>query len=71
MATRDSTGKGWAIYRRANGDGSLSHVAQVRVRPFRPISRTFTTKGEATHWGEEHAKALQPANRDAWRRQGN
>ncbi len=47
------------IQKRKNRDGSVSWMAWVRVRPFKPVSRSFGSKDEAKEWADEHARELR------------
>lgn len=48
-----------SIQKRRAGDGTVSWLAQVRIAPYRPTSRTFPTKGEAAEWADDLEKALK------------
>jgi hypothetical protein len=50
---RDGTQK------RTNGDGSTSYRAQVRIRGFAPVSKTFTRITDAKRWVEETKTAMR------------
>jgi integrase len=43
------------ITRRKNSDGTVSYLAQVRIRPFKPTAKAFSKRSEAKAW----AKALE------------
>ena len=45
--------------KRKNSDGTLSHLAQVRIRPYRPTSKTFSTLAEAKTWANELEQELK------------
>jgi hypothetical protein len=47
------------IQRRKNRNGSVSWLAWVRVRPFKPVSRSFGTKDEAKAWADDHTRELK------------
>jgi hypothetical protein len=40
-------------------DGARPWLAQVRVKPFKPASKTFATKEEATEWAESLERELK------------
>lgn len=48
-----------SILRRWNADRTVSYVAQVRVRPFKPIARSFPSKREAEAWAAETETSLR------------
>ncbi len=49
-----------ASYRRyRNEDGTTSHVAQVRIKPFKPIAKTFSTKAAAKEWADAKERELR------------
>jgi integrase len=48
---------------RRNSDGSRSIVAQVRITPFKPTSKAFSTRAEAKAWAESTERELR-RNRD-------
>jgi hypothetical protein len=41
-----------SIQKRKNGDGSTSLLAWVRIKPFKPASRSFPTQVAARGWAE-------------------
>jgi integrase len=45
--------------RRKRADGKIAWIAWVRVRPFKPVSRSFTTKAEAIDWADAHERELR------------
>lgn len=45
--------------KRKNSDGTVSHLAQVRVRPFKPTSKTFSTLTDAKAWARELEQELK------------
>lgn len=47
------------IQRRKNKDRSVSYVAIVRVRPFRPASKTFAAREAAAAWADELERRLR------------
>ncbi len=47
------------IQKRTNGDGSISYRAQVRIRGFAPVSKTFTRITDAKRWVEETRTAMR------------
>ncbi len=47
----------YAKYR--NEDGTTSHVAQVRIKPFKPIAKSFPTKPAAKEWAEAKERELR------------
>lgn len=47
------------ILRKPNANRTVSYVAQVRVRPFKPIAKSFATKSEAERWAEETEASLR------------
>lgn len=46
------------INKRRNRDRSASDVAQVRIRPFEPVSKAFATKDDAVRVGEPSAPRI-------------
>lgn len=58
MGTRKST-VAPGIYKRDNDDSSKSFVAQVRISPFKPTSKTFWTKQAAIDWQSETERSLR------------
>ncbi len=48
-----------SIQKRRNKGGSISFVAWVRVKPFKPVARAFKTRAEAVAWADEHARELR------------
>jgi integrase len=49
-----------ASYQRyRNEDGSTSIVAQVRIKPFKPIAKSFTTKPAAKEWADAKERELK------------
>jgi len=57
MARRKSNPDG--VYKRDNANGSKSFVGQVRVAPFKPISKSFPTRAAAKDWADETRKSLE------------
>ena len=51
-----------SIQERTNGDGSTSYRAQIRVRGFAHLSKTFTRKTDAKKWIEETKTAIRGGN---------
>ena len=47
------------IQKRKNRGGSVSWLAQVKVRPFRIPTKSFATRAEAAAWAEEQERALK------------
>jgi integrase len=47
------------ILKRKNGDGSTAYLAQVRIAPFKPAAKTFTTRKAARAWAEEQEAILR------------
>jgi integrase len=41
-----------SFQKRKNGDGSSSVLAWVRIRPFKPVSKSFPNQAEARAWAE-------------------
>jgi integrase len=59
MVTRKSKGKNPnRVWTRHNKDGSVSYLACVRIRPFKPASKAFQTKDEARRWADDLARDL-------------
>jgi integrase len=58
MADQEATSVPGVLKRR-NRDGSTSYLAQVRVRPFKPVSRTFATLAEARDWKDAQTRELK------------
>src|SRR5271169_3149811 len=49
-----------ASYQRyKNGDGTTRVVAQVRIKPFKPIAKSFPTKPAAKEWAEAKERELR------------
>jgi integrase len=53
MASRDG------IQKRVNGDGSITYRAQIRVRGFPPLSKSFHRRTDAKQWIEETKTAIR------------
>lgn len=53
------------IQKRKNGDGSISYLAQVRIKPYRATAKAFRAKTDAQRWAERLERELR-----AQRRQG-
>src|SRR5688572_6703122 len=53
------------IQKRKNGDGSITFLAQVRIKPFRPTAKAFSKRADAQAWSQSLERALR-----AQRRQG-
>jgi len=51
-----------SIQERTNGDGSTSYRAQIRVRGFPHLSKTFNRKTDAKKWIEETKTAIRGGN---------
>lgn len=47
------------ITKRKSSDGVISYLAQVRIRPFRPTSQTFTSQADAKRWAKELEQELR------------
>ena len=47
------------IQKRRNKGGSISFVAWVRVKPFKPVARAFKTRADAAAWADEHSRELR------------
>jgi integrase len=56
MAARKS--KRDRVWERKNSDGSTSYLAVVRIRPFKPASKAFTTRAEAKRWADDLVREL-------------
>jgi integrase len=54
------------ILKRKNSDGSRSFIAQVRIRPFKPVAKAFPSKPDALAW----AAALETELKDKRKRGG-
>src|SRR5450759_2290066 len=50
------------IQERRNYDGSISYRAQVRMRGFQPLSKTFRRKTDAKRWIEETKTKIRGGN---------
>jgi integrase len=50
------------IQERTNSDGSVAYRAQVRMRGFPPLSKSFTRKTDAKRWIEETKTAIRGGN---------
>src|SRR5437773_525658 len=61
MAERKNPG----IQIRRNGDGSIAYRAQVRMRGFAHLSKTFTRKTDAKEWIENTRAAIRGGNAPA------
>jgi integrase len=46
------------ITRSRNKGGTVSFVAQVRIKPFKPVAKSFPTKGEAQTWAATQEREL-------------
>jgi len=58
MATRNSKSKRDRVWERHNKDGSTSYLAVVRIRPFKPASKSFPTRPEARRWADDLVREL-------------
>lgn len=59
MVTRNSRAKKRdRVWERKNSDGSISYLAVVRIRPFKPASKAFTTRAEAKGWADDLVREL-------------
>lgn len=47
------------ITKRKNGDGSITYMAQVRVKPYKPTAKAFPTKKDAETWAENLERELR------------
>ena len=47
------------ITKRTNSDGSVSYLAQVRIRPYAPTSKAFPKQADAKAWAESLEKELR------------
>lgn len=47
------------ITKRRNADRSSSYLAQVRVRPFKPVAKAFPSRDEAEAWAKELETSLR------------
>jgi integrase len=47
------------ILKRKYSDGSTAYVAQVRIKPFRPTSKSFPKKSDALAWADELERQLR------------
>jgi integrase len=45
--------------KRTNGDGSKAVLAWVRIRPFKPVSKSFPTQADARSWAEALEEELR------------
>jgi len=53
------TSKRDGIQERKNGDGTISYRAQVRMRGFPPLSKSFRRRTDAKHWIESTKTAIR------------
>ncbi len=51
------------IQKRHNRCGSISFIAWVRIKPFKPLSKAFTTREAAKDWAEDQARQLREHRR--------
>jgi integrase len=58
MVTRKSKSKRDRVWERHNSDGTTSYLAVVRIRPFKPASKAFSTRLEAKRWADDLAREL-------------
>ncbi len=47
------------IQKRTNGDGSTSWLAWVRIKPYKPASKSFTKKKDAADWADALERELK------------
>jgi len=47
------------ITKRKNGDGSVTFLAQVRIKPFNPTAKAFTRRGDAKEWADRLERELR------------
>lgn len=47
------------IQKRKNKDGSTSYVAWVRIKPFRPVSKSFRQRKAAAEWADDLERELR------------
>ena len=48
-----------SIQKRRNSDGSISYTAWVRVKPFKPVSKTLPSKKDVQAWSDELERELK------------
>lgn len=48
-----------SIDRRKNSDGTVTFMARVRVKKFKPVAKAFAKKGKAIEWAEALEKELK------------
>jgi integrase len=58
-----------SIQKRKNGDGSTAYLAWVRIKPFKPASRSFATKAAADAWAEALEAELKKQRKNGETRQ--
>jgi integrase len=51
------------IQKRKNGDGSVSFLAQVRIKPFNPTAKTFARRSQAQEWADNLERELRSQRR--------
>jgi integrase len=54
--------------RRKNGDGTVSFLAQVRIKPFHPTARAFSRKSDAQEWADRLERELRAQRQGGVRR---
>jgi hypothetical protein len=47
------------ITKRKNSDRTISYVAQVRVRPFKPVAKSFPDREQAEAWAKSLTRELE------------
>ena len=47
------------IQKRQNRGGSISFVAWIRIKPFKPMSKAFASRPEAKEWAEDQERQLR------------
>lgn len=52
-----------SIQRRKNRDGSVTFMARVRVKPFKPVAKAFALKKEAKEWSDALERELRSHGR--------
>jgi integrase len=53
------------IQKRHNRRGPVSFIAWVRIKPFKPMSKAFSTREAAKEWAEDQARQLREDRRRA------
>jgi integrase len=60
-----------SIQKRTNSDGSRSFLAWVRIKPFKPASRSFATQKAAAEWAHTLESELRKRRKTAEARKGS